>query len=398
MTRWARLTLGDVLELKRGYDLPAAKREPGSVPIISSSGPTDFHSEAKVHGPGVITGRYGTIGEVFFTRDDFWPLNTALYVHDFKDNDPHFCYYLLKTLDWNKFNDKSGVPGVNRNDAHQEPVVVPPLAEQHEIASVLGAVDEKIDLNRRTAATLEQMARALYRSWFVDFDPVKAKAEGLAPAFMDEATAALFPDRFGEDGLPEGWSIESIYQIAKVQYGAAFKSNLFNTGKVGRPLVRIRDLKNQQAGVFTTENHNKEYLIQPGDTVVGMDGDFTPYTWCSEPSLMNQRVCCFVPLNRRDKAFVRLAIPALLKAEEDTAVATTVIHLGKKDIDTFKVVVPPAPVLDAFGERANPILSKLVAAGLENRTLSVLRDTLLPRLMSGELRVGEAMDQIEGAA
>jgi type I restriction enzyme S subunit len=275
---------------------------------------------------------------------------------------------------------------------------LPPIDEQREIASILGALDDKIELNRRMSATLEDMARSLYRSWFVDFDPVHAKMEGRQPAFMDEATAALFPDRFGDDGLPEGWEMSSIYQVARVQYGAPFKSKAFNTDKNGRPLVRIRDLKNHQAGVYTTEVHPKEYLIQPGDTVVGMDGDFTPYTWCAEPSLMNQRVCCFVALNERDHAFVRLAIPSLLKAEEDAAVATTVIHLGKKDIDTFKVVSPPPSILQAFGQRANPFLSKMVAAGIEAKTLASLRDSLLPKLMSGEIRVGEAREQIEEVA
>lgn len=286
----------------------------------------------------------------------------------------------------------------NLKDLARLPIPYPPEKTRSEILEILGALDNKIDLNRQMAATLEEMARALYRSWFVDFDPVKAKAEGLAPAFMDEATAALFPDRFGDNGLPEWWEMASIYEVSKVQYGAPFKSNLFNTEGKGRPLVRIRDLKNHQAGVYTTEVHPKEYLIQPGDTVVGMDGDFTPYTWCAEPSLMNQRVCCFIPLNGRDHAFVRLAIPTLLKAEEEAAVATTVIHLGKKDIDTFKVVIPPDPVLNAFGERVNPILSKLVAAGIETKNLADLRDTLLPKLMSGELRVGEARDQIEEVA
>ena len=192
--------------------------------------------------------------------------------------------------------------------------------------------------------------------------------------------------------------MSSIYEVSKVQYGAPFKSNLFNTERKGRPLVRIRDLKNHQAGVYTTEVHPKEHLIHPGDTVVGMDGDFTPYTWCAEPSLMNQRVCSFIPLNGRDHAFVRLAIPTLLKDEEYAAVATTVIHLGKKDINTFKVVVPPSPILHAFGECANPILLKMVATGIEAKTLAALRDTLLPKLMSGELRVGEARDQIEEVA
>lgn len=274
------------------------------------------------------------------------------------------------------------------------PIALPPISEQRAIAAVLGALDDKIEVNRKTAATLEAMARALYRSWFVDFDPVHARSQGQPPAHMDQTTAALFPNRIGDDGLPEGWANVPIYNLAKVQYGAPFKSKLFNTENDGRPLVRIRDLKNQRAGVFTTEVSNKEYLIRPGDTVVGMDGDFTPYTWCAEPSLMNQRVCAFLPLRSEDKAFVRYAIPALLKAEENAAVATTVIHLGKKDIDTFQIVDSGEDVRSEFAKIANPMVEKFVTLGLQNQTLATLRDTLLPKLMSGELRVGAARKQV----
>jgi type I restriction enzyme, S subunit len=288
----------------------------------------------------------------------------------------------------------STFPNVSKDQLHDLWVPDQPLPEQREIAGILGALDDKIELNRRMAATLEEMARSLYRSWFVDFDPVHAKTAGQPPAHMDKTTAALFPDRFGDDGLPEGWRMGCIYEIAKVQYGAPFKSNLFNTNQNGRPLVRIRDLKNHQAGVYTTEVHPKEYVIQPGDTVVGMDGDFTPYTWCAEPSLMNQRVCCFMPVAKINHAFLRFSIPALLKAEEEAAVATTVIHLGKKDIDTFKVVLPSDAILHLFGERVNPLISKMVSVGLEAKTLATLRDSLLPRLMSGDLRVGAAREQI----
>src|SRR5687768_741222 len=117
--------LGDVVTLKRGYDLPEAQRQPGTVPIFSSSGLTGLHDCAKVQAPGVVTGRYGTLGEVFYVKEAFWPLNTALYVSDFKGNDPRFISYLLKTLDLTILNDKSGVPGLNRNDLHQIEVEVP---------------------------------------------------------------------------------------------------------------------------------------------------------------------------------------------------------------------------------------------------------------------------------
>src|SRR5690606_701651 len=103
---WKEVSLGEVIELKRGYDLPKDKRIPGSIPIVSSSGVSDFHAEAMVKGPGVVTGRYGTIGEVFFVNEDYWPLNTTLYVRDFKGNDPRFISYFLKTLDFQAYSDK----------------------------------------------------------------------------------------------------------------------------------------------------------------------------------------------------------------------------------------------------------------------------------------------------
>ena len=125
MRTWRDATLGDVCELKRGYDLPAAQRERGAVPIVSSSGISGFHSVAKVHGPGVVTGRYGTLGQVFFLQEDFWPLNTALYVRDFKGNDPRFVAALLESLDLGRNDGASAVPGVNRNQLHGLAVVVP---------------------------------------------------------------------------------------------------------------------------------------------------------------------------------------------------------------------------------------------------------------------------------
>ena len=170
------LTLGEVLELKRGYDLPRRQRSPGSVPLVSSSGITDYHVESKVKGPGVITGRYGTLGKVYFVPEDFWPLNTTLYVRDFKGNDPRFIAYCLSELDFSAYSDKAAVPGLNRNHLHEAPVRVPPLTEQRAIAHILGTLDDKIELNRRMNQTLEEMARALFKSWFVDFDPVRAKA------------------------------------------------------------------------------------------------------------------------------------------------------------------------------------------------------------------------------
>jgi type I restriction enzyme, S subunit len=169
VSEWREVALGDVIELKRGYDLPTAQRRQGSVPIVSSSGPTGFHDEAKVTGPGVVTGRYGTLGEVFYIKEDFWPLNTALYVRDFKGNHPRFVAALLSSLDLGRRGSAAAVPGVNRNHLHVLPVAIPEPGTQVRIAEVLETLDDLIENNQRRIALLERMPQAIYGEWFVRF-------------------------------------------------------------------------------------------------------------------------------------------------------------------------------------------------------------------------------------
>ena len=146
MSAWDTLPLGQVVTFKRGYDLPHRTRRSGEIPIVSSAGITDFHNVAMVDPPGVMTGRYGTIGEIFLISEPFWPLNTTLYVRDFHGNDPCFIYYLLQRFDFASFSGKSGVPGVNRNDVHLEAVTLPTdLPEQLAIATALSDVDALLE-------------------------------------------------------------------------------------------------------------------------------------------------------------------------------------------------------------------------------------------------------------
>jgi type I restriction enzyme S subunit len=274
---------------------------------------------------------------------------------------------------------------------------LPPLAEQKAIAAVLGALDDKIELNRRMNATLEAMARALFQSWFIDFDPVRAKLDGRQPFGMDQATAALFPDSFDDSAaghFPHGWQIGSIYQIANVIYGAPFASSLFNSAHVGKPLIRIRDLPTESPAVFTTEVHPKGYLLQPGDIAVGMDGEFRAFLWAGVESWLNQRVCVFAPKSGYSAAFVRNSIMAPLAEVEATETATTVIHLGKNDIDRFTVIIPDSLVAEAFKQQCQPWYDKIVANKQESRTLATLRDTLLPKLLSGELSVASVESKL----
>src|SRR5947209_990957 len=230
---WQETALGAVIELKRGYDLPQQQRRLGRVPLVSSSGVTDYHAVAMVKGPGVVTGRYGTLGQVFFVPDDFWPLNTTLYVRDFKGNDPRFISYFLRGLDFLAYSDKAAVPGLNRNHLHQARVRLPSdISEQRAIAHILGTLDDKIELNRQMNETLEAMARALFKSWFVDFDPVQAKAEGRNPS-LPEPIADLFPNRFVDSELgeiPEGWEAKTWGDLVILEYGKSLREYDGNTG------------------------------------------------------------------------------------------------------------------------------------------------------------------------
>jgi len=157
-------------------------------------------------------------------------------------------------------------------------ISLPSLPEQRAIAHILGTLDDKIELNRRRNQTLEAMARALFKDWFVDFGPVRAKMEGREP-YLPADLWQLFPDRLDEEGKPEGWEFRSVYDFANVVYGAPFASKQFNTAGAGTPLIRIRDLASHEPGVWTEQIHPKGHLIDPGDIVVGMDGEFRLHVW-----------------------------------------------------------------------------------------------------------------------
>lgn len=153
---WRKKRLGEVATLQRGFDLPNTKRTEGIFPVISSGGIHSHHNEYRVKGPGVVTGRYGSIGEVYFVEGDYWPLNTTLWVKDFHGNDPKFVFHLLKTFDFNKFSDKTGVPGVNRNDLHKVLVSCPPLNVQKRIVECLSLWDITIEKTERLIEVKEK--------------------------------------------------------------------------------------------------------------------------------------------------------------------------------------------------------------------------------------------------
>lgn len=373
---WPQGRLGDFIELKRGYDLPQAKRCTGDVPLISSSGHSDFHNVAMVKGPGVVTGRYGTIGQVFYVGPDFWPLNTTLYVRDFKGNDPKFISYFLKTIDFLAYSDKAAVPGVNRNHLHEAIVSMPPLDIQLEIAEALGALDDRITLLRETNATLEAMAQALFKSWFVDFDPVHANA-GNRAATLPAELQALFPSTFidtPQGPMPMGWALGNVEDLLELAYGKALKAIDRVDGEV--PVYG-------SGGV--TGSHNQALASGPS-VIVGRKGTIGSLYWEDRPFFPIDTVFYVKTDKPLSYCFYLLQTLGLQGMNTDGAVP----GLNRNNVYRLSAVLPPDHVLKAFDETATVIREKIFANKQQAQTLTTLRDTLLPRLISGQLRLPDA--------
>ena len=391
---FADVSLGDIADFRNGKAISPEKYTAGGKhPVFGSNGQIARSNEVLYPDPAIVIGRVGAYcGCVHYVSRASWVTDNAIVALPKDGNDIRYLFYLLGSLELQRTAIGSAQPLMTQGGLKVVRTKAPPLAEQKAIAAVLGALDDKIELNRRMNATLEAMARALFQSWFVDFDPVRAKLDGRKPIGLDETTAALFPSTFDETAgghIPHAWRVGSIYEISNVIYGAPFASSLFNAEKLGKPLIRIRDLPNESPAVFTTEVHTKGYLLQPGDIAVGMDGEFRAYLWAGVESWLNQRCCVFAPKPGFSAAFVRNSIIAPLAQVEATETATTVIHLGKNDIDRFTVIIPDAPVAEAFKRQCQPWYDQIVANKKQSRTLANLRDTLLPKLLSGEVCVAE---------
>ena len=407
MGEFADAALGGVIELKRGYDLPQQDRIPGVVPIVSSSGVIAHHFKGMVRGPGVVTGRYGTLGLVFYVAEDFWPLNTTLYVRDFKGNNPRFIYYFLQSLDFNAYSDKAAVPGLNRNHLHLAPVRYPvDIIDQRAIANILGALDDKIDLNRRMNETLEAMARAIFKDWFVDFGPTRAKIEDRAPYLAPEVWA-LFPARLDDDRKPEGWINSTIGQEVEVIGGStpSTREPRFWGGSVA--WATPKDLSSLSSPVLLeTERKITETglaqissgLLPVGTVLLSSRAPIGYIAVALVPTAVNQGFIAMICRNRISSVFAWLWTQANMEAIHQKANGSTFQEISKANFRPIPVIVAPDAVNRAFDHVARPLLDRIICNERENRSLAATRDLLLPKLMSGEIRVRDAEKIAERAA
>ena len=353
---WETLRLGEFLTLKRGYGLSSDQREAGDVPIVSSAGITGYHSVAKVEGPGVVTGRYGTLGKVFFINEDYWPLNTALYVQDFKGNNPRFTAYFLESILTATSGDKAAVPGVNRNDLHARTVrVTRDIGQQTEIASILSAYDDLIENNRRRIQLLEQAARLIYKEWFVrlrfpDHEHVKVR-----------------------DGVPEGWERKSLGEVAVVRKGKNITKGSVKGGSV--PVVA--------GGLTPAYYHNTANVDGPVITVsasganAGYVNLYHEDIWASDCSYISRR-------STEHLYYLYLLLRSKQKEISGFQKGAAQPHVYPKDLQRLPLLVPKDTVLELFEKFVAPNFRQMGGLHKQNKRLSQVRDLLLPRLMNGE--------------
>ena len=369
---------------------------------MGSAGQNGTHDEFIARGPGVVIGRSGaSIGRVHFTHHDYWPHNTCLYVTDFLGNDPKFAFYLLGTLDLANYNSGSVQPSLNRNYVYAKSLWIPGIDEQREIAGLLGTLDERIDNLRATNTTLEAIAQALFKSWFVDFDPVHAKAEGRKPEAMDAATAALFPSEFEESELgpiPKGWRAGRLGDVS---------SNPRNQAKPGKidPDTPYFGLEHMPRKSIALVDHGTadglgsgKFWFEESDILFGkLRPYFHKVGLAPSKGICSTDILVLRPLQPAFHAFL------LLHASSDALIdyATRLSNGAKmprsswKDIANYPICIPPDSAVQTFNEMVAPMLRRIKANVEATSTLANLRDALLPRLISGKLRLPEAGATIE---
>lgn len=381
--------------------IKASDRIQGQYPYYGASGIVDYVKNYLFEGLHLLVSEDGEnlrtrkTPIAFLAEGKFWANNHAHIITGIPDiSDTKYLMYALSCTDISGYLSGSTQPKLTQENLNNIKIPFPDYQKQKQIANILSSLDNKIDLNRQMCKTLEAIASTLFKSWFIDFNPVKAKAAGREPEGLSPDIAELFPDSFIDSPLgqiPKGWEVSSIYELIDICYGAPYKSELFNQEKRGLPVIRIRDLKTGEPGNFTEEKHPREIRVHPGDVLAGMDAEFIPFIWKGAIAVLNQRVLLARPkFAIISNSFVIEMLKPLMGKEQNAQVGTTVAHIGKKDIDKFKICNPGFNILKSHQANCEPFLQKLINNNKQIYSLTKIRDTLLPKLISGEIRIQEA--------
>jgi len=347
---WKWVKLGEVVTLQRGYDLPKTKMKKGDIPVVGSNGIIGYHNKATTKAPGITIGRSGNIGNAYLHKSDFWAHNTTLYVKDFKGNDVIFLFYLFKNIDFNQLNAGSAVPTLNRNHIYPIEVKIPiRIEDQKAIAEVLSSIDDKIDLLHRQNKTLEEMAMTLFRQWFIE--PTK-------------------------DGLPEGWEEVSLGEIIEISSGKSIEKGKLKEKGLYPVLGANGEIGRTDDWLYEGE------LIYTGR--VGTLGNVF-IVFRNEKVWLTDNTLVIKPKKNEYFYFVYFTLKNAKLDEYNSGSTQPLIR--QSDIKKIEIFLPKINFLKDFEVISRNLFTKIQFNTSQIQTLDKLRDTLLPKLMSGELRV-----------
>lgn len=368
------------IRLNRGFDLPDALIEEGIFPVVASTSIKANHKHYRVKGPGVVTGRSGSLGTVQYIKSDYWPLNTSLYVKDFKGNYPKFVYYFLQLMHLENFNSGAGVPSLNQNHLHKLKINIPHLNEQKKIAAILSAYDDLIENHQRRIVLLEKMAEEIYREWFVRL------------RFPGHENVKVIK------GVPEGWKIERLVKIFDYLEGPGIRNWQYTES--GVPFMNIRlisdgDIKIENAN-FVSENEAygkySHFLLKDKDFVVSTSGTLGRGAIVQSshlPLMLNTSVIRFRPIQENHLAFMYgyLKSDNFLNQVEMYASGSAQQNFGPAHLKLINIIKPSDDILLKFNEFVMPQVNSILLLRNIIKNLKLTRDMLLPRLISGKLNV-----------
>ena len=316
-------------------------------------------------------------------------IDTAFFLRPKSEMDVRWAYYELLTQNINEMDSGSAIPSTSRDEFYGLPVLVPPLPEQRAIAHILGTLDDKIELNRRMNETLEAMARALFKDWFVDFGPTRAKAEGRDPYLVPKIWD-LFPDKLDEDGKPEGWEVRALAECFNLTMGQSPPGSSYNDHGIGLPFFQGRT----DFGFRYPENRKfctaPTRIAQPGDTLVSVRAPVGDINMAWMQCCIGRGVAA-LQHKAASSSFTYYSVWAIqekIRVYEHTG--TVFGAINRKQFEVLRTLEPRSEFIEAFDAYISPMDFRIRGNTLETRTLTELRDLLLPKLMSGEIRVGDA--------
>jgi type I restriction enzyme S subunit len=411
---WRERPFGELTDNFDSVRVPVkdADRRVGPYPYYGASGIVDYVDKYLFDGEYLLIAEDGenlrtcNTPIAFLARGQFWVNNHAHIVRGNSEADTRFLMYALSGADISGYLTGSTMPKLTQGNMNRIALLVPPLSEQRAIANILGTLDDKIELNRRMNETLDGIARVIFKSWFVNFDPVRAKAEGRNTGLPKHITD-LFPDSFVDSELgevPKAWYIRALYNCADYINGSAFRNEHFSSDRTGLPIIKIGELKAGITGQteFTNVVLDPKYRISTGDLLFSWSGSpdtsIDTFIWTNGEGWLNQHIFKIQFKRLEEKFFVYFLLrhlkPVFIEIARNKQ-TTGLGHITAQDLRRLETPFPTDTVLLAFNEIAAPLFQKIFFTRLESRTLVNLRDALLPKLISSELRVKDAERFIE---